>query len=69
MDYVQIMALIAKGLTVVEALYEAGRSAGPAIQALKNLTGEEPTPEQIADTEALLDSLIAEFNIPITDEL
>lgn len=69
MNYVAILALIEKGLTVVEAIYQAGKDAAPAIIAIKDLvTGAQQgtlTDEQIASTEALLDGLIADFNVPI----
>lgn len=70
MDVVAIFALIAKGLSVVEAIVAAGESAAPAIKALYDLvTGAQTgtvTDDQLAQTEALLDQLITDFNLPIT---
>ena len=37
MDIVAILALIQKGLTVAAAIYEAGKNAAPAIQAISAL--------------------------------
>lgn len=69
MDYIAILALIEKGLTVVEAIYAAGKDAAPAIVAIKDLvTGAQEgtlTDDQIASTESLLDGLIADFNVEI----
>ena len=69
MDFAAIFALIEKGLTVVQALYEAGQEATPAISALIALvTGAQTgtvTDDDLTKTEALLDQLIADFNIDI----
>lgn len=66
MDILAILALANKAVTVIETLYEEGQKAAPAIAALKDLlTGAQQgtvTAEQLASTEALLDSLIADFN-------
>lgn len=72
MDIVAILALIGKGITVVETLYEAGQSAAPALEALKNLvTGAQDgtvTDDQLAQTDALLDQMIADFNSDLPPE-
>ena len=69
MDYIAILALVQKGITVAETLYEAGKSAAPALEAITALvTGAQSgtvTDDDLAKTEALLDSMIAEFNAPI----
>lgn len=69
MDYMAIFNLIAKGLTVVQAVYEAGQTAAPAIKALSDLvTGAKQgtvTEDQLSQAEALLDNLISDFNIEI----
>lgn len=69
MDIVAILALVQKGLSVAAAIYEAGKNAAPAIQAISNLvTGAQKgtvTDEEITSTEALLDQLIADFNLDI----
>lgn len=66
MDIAAVLALIGKGITVIETLYEAGEAAAPAIEALKNLvTGAQNgtvTDDQLTQTEALLDQMIADFN-------
>lgn len=67
MDMTAVLALIQKGLTVIGALLAAGQSAEPAIAALvKFVTGAQQgkvTPEQLAQTDALLDQQIASFNL------
>lgn len=69
MNALAIFALIEKGITVAQVLIEAGRSAAPAFEALKNLISGakrgEVTEEDITKTEAQLDSMISEFNEPI----
>lgn len=66
MDITAIFALIAKGISVATNLLEAGKAAAPALQALENLVkGAQAgtvTDQDLADTEALLDGMIAEFN-------
>lgn len=69
MDIDKILDLIVKGLAVVSALVTAGRDAEPAIKVVVDLvTGaqsESVTDEQLTDTEATLDAMIAEFNLPL----
>lgn len=69
MDYVAIIAMVSKGLTIVKALYDAGKDAYPAIKALADLTTAaeqgDVTDDMLAETEALLDGMIEEFNAPI----
>jgi len=70
MDPVTVIALIAKGLTVVEALIAAGQEDAPAIKVLWNvITGAQNgtlTDQQLTDEETTLDALIADFNLPMT---
>lgn len=72
MNIAAILALVAKGITVVETLVEAGQTAAPAFEALKNLLSSaqqgQVTDEQLAETEALLDSLIADFNTDLPED-
>lgn len=69
MDVVAIMALIVKGLGVVETLVEAGQSAAPAIKVLLGVaTGAQQgtvTQDELTAAEALLDKQIEAFNAPI----
>lgn len=69
MEYAAILALIQKGLTVIEAVVAAGQQAAPAFRALADLiSGAQQgtvTDEQMAQTEALLDQLIADFNVEL----
>lgn len=66
MDIMAVLLLIEKGIAVAEVLIAAAKDAGPAFQAIKDLiTGAKKgtvTDQQLTDTEALLDSLIADFN-------
>ena len=69
MEVAAILALIEKGLTVIGAIVAMGQEVGPAIESLINLvrgaqTGDV-TDEQMAQTEALLDKLIGDFNLDI----
>lgn len=69
MDYAAIFDLIAKGLTVVDALMTAGQQAAPAIKAISGIvTGAQQgtvTDDQLTQTEALLDQMISDFNLDI----
>ncbi len=69
MDIVAILALVAKGISVAEALYTAGQEATPAFNALKDLiTGAQKgavSDTDLAKTEALLDSMIDDFNLDL----
>ena len=71
MDVAAVMALIVKGLGVVSTLVAVGKDVVPAIKVLVDLaTGVQNgtiTDEQLADTEATLDSMIADFNEPMTE--
>jgi len=71
MEAAAIFELVQKGLLVIGALISAGMSAAPAIEALSKLVSgaqtEEVTSEDLARTEALLDSLIAEFNLDLPE--
>lgn len=66
MDILAILALVEKGLGVIQIAMQAGKDAAPAINALKDLlTGAKNgtvTAEQLAATEAVLDQQIDEFN-------
>lgn len=69
MDIAAIFALVAKGLTVIEAVVAAGEEAAPAIKALYNLvTGAQSgtvSDDQLEQTEALLDQMITDFNLDL----
>jgi hypothetical protein len=64
-----VLPLIIKGLGVVSTLVAVGREVAPAIKVLVDLAqGAQAgtvTDEQLAATEATLDSMIAEFNEPM----
>ena len=69
MDIMAILALVSKGLAVVSTLEQVGQVVAPAVKVVADLvTGAQAgtvTPQQLADTETLLDQMIADFNAPI----
>jgi hypothetical protein len=69
MDIAEILALVLKGVSVIEALVAAGQSVAPAIKVVTDLVegaqAGEITDEQLAATEATLDAMVADFNTPI----
>lgn len=69
MDIMAIFGLVEKGLEVVSTMVTVERDALPAIEVVKDLvTGAKEgtvTQTQLDQTEALLDSLIVDFNKPI----
>jgi hypothetical protein len=71
MDYLAILALVQKGITVAQALMEVSKDASPALTAIKNMLSGLPendiTDEQMLAVEELLDAQIAEFNLEIED--
>lgn len=70
MDIVAVLALIAKGVGVIDTLVTIGENAAPAIKVVKDLiTGAQSgtvTDTELATTEAALDSMISGFNTPMT---
>lgn len=71
MGALAILALVEKGMMIISALIEAGKSAAPAIEAVTNLVKNgqagEVSEEDLDKTEALLDSLIDEFNLDLPE--
>lgn len=71
MDILAIVNLVSKGITVAEALIEAGHDAAPAFSAIKNIITETKTgsvtPKKLDETEALLDSMVDDFNLDLPD--
>lgn len=72
MNYAAIFELIAKGLSVAEALIQAGREALPAIKAVQGLVdgsrkGVEITQAQLDEVEITLDQMIDEFNLELPE--
>jgi hypothetical protein len=69
MDITGILALIVKGISVITALVAVGQSIEPAVKVITDLiTGAQSgtvTDQQLTDTEATLDAMIADFNLPI----
>jgi hypothetical protein len=69
MDIVAVLALIAKGVGIIETLVTIGEDAAPAIKVVKDLiTGAQAgavTDDELAATEKLLDSMINDFNQPL----
>lgn len=66
MDFTKIIALVTKGISVAEQVWENRDLALKAIAAVKNITSNpNPTPADIAATEVDLDALLDEFNAPL----
>lgn len=69
MDALAIMTLVLKGISVAQALVNAGKDAAPAWDALRALfSGTRkgpPTQEAMNNADALLDRLMDEFNAEI----
>jgi len=70
MNFANILDLISKAETVASVLIEAGKSAAPAWDAIKNLFKDKKTitPADIADADKVLDALLAEFNEELPPE-
>jgi hypothetical protein len=71
MDIAAVMALIIKGLGIVETLVEAGQEIAPTIKTLVDIaTGTQDgtiTQAQLLAAEDELDAQVDEFNKPIPD--
>lgn len=71
MNYDRIFNAIAKGLSVAEALLEAGQVALPAIKAVQTIVegsqGGVVTDQDLVQVEATLDEMIAEFNLELPE--
>lgn len=72
MNYAAVFELIAKGLSVAEALLEAGGQAMPAIKAVQSLVdgsrqGGEVTQTELDEVEITLDEMIDEFNLKLPE--
>jgi len=69
MDIMAILALVAKGVEVINTLVTVGENAAPAIKAVRDLVvgaqNGTVTSDQLTQTEAVLDALIEDFNKPI----
>lgn len=66
MDIAGIFALVTKGLTIAQTVWENRDLALQAIDAVKNIVSKDkPTQADIDKTEAELDALLAEFNAPL----
>ena len=64
-----IAALVLKGLTIAETVWENRDLALGVLNSIKKLLGkDDPTPADIAATEAELDALLAEFNSDLPAE-
>lgn len=75
MDVMSILALVAKGVSMASSAISIGSEAATAvpriIEAIKNITSKDPekvTEEDMDKTEAELDSLLDEFNLPLEGE-
>lgn len=70
MNVASILAMVSKGVTVIQTLAAAEQDVAPAVKVVKDLiTGAQAgtvTAADLATTEATLDRLIADFNEPMT---
>lgn len=70
MDIAAILDLVLKAAGVISTLISVGADAAPAVKVLTDLvTGAKAgtvTDAELAATEATLDSMIADFNLPMT---
>lgn len=67
MNAEKILEVIAKGMTLIEALRQATDAASPAIKAMwelieKHKTGAEITDDELLEVEIILDQQLEEFN-------
>ncbi len=69
MDISAILDLVTKGLGVINTLVTVGKDALPAIKVVTDLVSGAKagtvTADQLDQTEATLDAMIADFNTPI----
>lgn len=69
MDIAAVLALVLKGVGIIETLVEVGQDVAPAIKVVTNLiTGAQAgtvTDAELTATEATLDGMIADFNQPM----
>lgn len=66
MDAAAILALVTKGLSIAEQVWDNRDLALKAIQAVTNIVSKPaPTQADIDSTEADLDALLDEFNSPL----
>ncbi len=69
MDIAAILDLVTKGLGVINTLVTVGKDALPAIKVVTDLVSGAKagtvTADQLDQTEATLDAMIADFNTPI----
>lgn len=70
MDVAAVLALVLKGVGIIQTLIEVGQDVAPAIKVVTNLIiGAQAgtvTADELAATEATLDAMIADFNQPMT---
>jgi hypothetical protein len=69
MDFTSILGIISKGVGVINTLATIGQDVAPAVKVvtelITNAQSGSVTPEQLNDTEASLDAMIADFNDPM----
>lgn len=70
MDLASILALVTKGVNIATALIAAGQSAAPAFAAVQSLFKNKDTITQadIDAADAVLDGLLADFNLDLPPE-
>ena len=69
MDIMAILGLVSQGLSVISTLEAVGQTVAPAVKVIADLvSGAQAgtvTPQQLTDTEATLDKMISDFNLPL----
>ena len=70
MDFAAILDILNKAQQVASVLIEAGKSAAPAWDAVKNLFQDKETitPADIDAADKVLDDLLEEFNAELPPE-
>lgn len=67
MEIAAILALVMKGISIIEGLSQAGQPIASAINAIKNLNKPASgiTQADLDQAEQVLDALMDQFNLPL----
>ena len=70
MDALAILSLVAKGLAIVEVVWDNRELAMKAFESVKNIVDNHTTitEDDLVKVEADLDALLDEFNAPLPPE-
>lgn len=70
MDVAAVLALVLKGVGIIQTLVAVGQDVAPAIKVMTNLITNAQagtvTDTDLASTEQTLDAMIDDFNQPMT---